>query len=465
MLLMLLVSLASVNAKCDWSKVSLGKSNTCNAYKFEVTGTVDTCYKHDIKIYKKGATTTTYAGTNRVFSYTFNDTGYYYVRVSVKNACCGGDTLIYVLIHVECKPTTKPKCDWSKVSLVKSNTCNVYKFEVTGTADTCNKHSILIVKKGVTTPSYTGDNRVFNYTFNDTGYYFVKVSIKNKCCGGDTLFYDYIHVTCKPTTKPKCDWSKVKPGYSYSGRSYKFEISSIDTCLTYTNLRYGKGKVDTLNHDRTFGVTFSDTGIWYIISKIHNKCTGCDTSFYIRLHVVGVATKKCDWSKIGLGYSNRCGTVTFELGSRDTCITGYSLWAYNHATHKLDTLAHDRIFRRTLDTGWYTFKASFHNKCGNCDTFIYKEIHIGCDSTMVGLKTISRDVIKVTPNPADDRVLVCLTSPTKQPLVPYFIYNGSGQIVKDGLISSCVQINTSSWKSGIYTFRMGSLTHRIVVQH
>jgi len=376
MLLMLLVSLASVNAKCDWSKVSLGKSNTCNAYKFEVTGTVDTCYKHDIKIYKKGATTTTYAGTNRVFSYTFNDTGYYYVRVSVKNACCGGDTLMYVLIHVECKPTTKPKCDWSKVSLGKSNTCNAYKFEVTGTVDTCNKHSILIVKKGSTTPLYTGDNRVFNYTFSDTGYYFVKVSIKNKCCGGDTLFYDYIHVTCKPTTKPKCDWSKI-----------------------------------------------------------------------------------------GLGYSNKCGTVTFELGSKDTCITGYSLWAYNHATHKLDTLAHDRIFRRTLDTGWYTFKASFHNKCGNCDTFIYKEIYIGCDSTIAGLKTLSRDVIKVTPNPADDRVLVCLTSPTKQPLVPYFIYSGSGQIVKDGLISSCIQINTSSWKSGIYTFRMGSLTHRIVVQH
>jgi hypothetical protein len=52
-LLMLLVSLATANAKCDWSKVSLGKSNTCNAYTFEVTGTADTCYKHDVKIYKK----------------------------------------------------------------------------------------------------------------------------------------------------------------------------------------------------------------------------------------------------------------------------------------------------------------------------------------------------------------------------------------------------------------------------
>jgi hypothetical protein len=84
---------------------------------------------------------------------------------------------------------------------------------------------------------------------------------------------------------------------------------------------------------------------------------------------------------------------------------------------------------------------------------------------MVGLKTISRDVIKVTPNPADDRVLVCLTYSTKQPLVPYFIYNGSGQIVKDGFISSCVQLNTSSWKNGVYTFRSRNLTQRIVVQH
>lgn len=359
------------------------------------------------------------------------------------------------------------KCDWSKVSLGKSNTCNDYKFEVTGTVDTCYKHSILIVKKGSTTPLYTGDNRVFNYTFSDTGYYFVKVSIKNKCCGGDTLFYDYIHVTCKPTTKPKCDWSKVKPGYSYSGRSYKFEISSIDTCLTYTNLRYGKGKVDTLNHDRTFGVTFSDTGIWYIISKIHNKCTGCDTSFYIRLHVVGVATKKCDWSKIGLGYSNRCGTVTFELGSRDTCITGYSLWAYNHATHKLDTLAHDRIFKRTLDTGWYTFKASFHNKCGNCDTFIYKEIYIGCDSTMVKLKLPKLPTlgIKISPNPADDKVIFTVASTDKAASNTYEVYDSKGKLVLTGTMGGGICVGVSNLPNGTYIVKIGKLTQKFIVQH
>ena len=369
---MLLVSLASANAKCDWSKVSLGKSNKCNAYTFEVAGTADTCYKHDVKIYKKGATTTTYAGTKRVFTYTFNDTGYYYVRVAIKNACCGGDTVMYNLIHVECKPA---KCDWSKLGFGYSNSCNVY----------------------------------------------------------------------------------------------KFELGSIDTCISYTTYiyNYKTGRwIDTFR-TRNFTKTFTDTGKYKVYSLAKNKCGGCDTSFYRYLTVScnQATSKKCDWSKMGLGYSNRCGTVTFELGSKDTCITRYTLWAYNWSTHKMDTIGNDRIVRSTLDTGWYTFKASFYNKCGNCDTFIYREIYIGCDSSRAGLKTLSRDVIRVAPNPADDRVLVCLTYPTKQPLAPYFIYNGSGQIVKDGFISSCVQLNTSSWRDGVYTFRSRNLTQRIVISH
>jgi hypothetical protein len=172
------------------------------------------------------------------------------------------------------------KCDWSKVSLGKSNTCNAYKFEVTGTVDTCYKHSILIIKKGFTTPSYTGTSRVFSYTFKDTGYYFVKVSIKNSCCGGDTLFYDYMHVTCKP--KPKCDWSKLGFGYGYSCNVYKFELGSLDTCISYStyiyNFKTGRW-VDTFR-TRIFTKTFADTGKYkiYVIAK--NKCGGCDTAYY-----------------------------------------------------------------------------------------------------------------------------------------------------------------------------------------
>jgi hypothetical protein len=246
-------------------------------------------------------------------------------------------------------------------------------------------------------------------------------------------------------------------------------LGSIDTCISYTTYiyNYKTGKITDTFRTRNFTKVFTDTGKYKLYVAAKNKCGGCDTSFYRYLTVTCNPTtmKKCDWSKIGLGYSNRCGTVTFELGSKDTCITGYSLWAYNHATHKLDTLAHDRIFRRTLDTGWYTFKASFHNKCGNCDTFIYKEIYIGCDSIIMGLKVTSKDVIKAYPNPADDNVLICLTYPTKQPAVTYFIYNGSGQIISAGLISNCIQLNTSGWRNGVYTFKVGRMTQRIVIQH
>ena len=270
------------------------------------------------------------------------------------------------------------KCDWSKVNLGKSNKCNVYTFEVSGTVDTCYKHEILIFKKGSTTPIYKGINRVFTYTFNDTGYYYVRAAIRNTCCGGDTVIYNLTHVECKPTTS------------------------------------------------------------------------------------------KCDWSKIGLGYSNKCGTVTFELGSKDTCITGYSLWAYNQSTHKLDTLAHDRVFKRTLDTGWYTFKASFHNKCGNCDTFIYKEIYIGCDSTLLPVKKLPKlptVAIKITPNPADDKVIFTVASTDKVASNTYEIYDSKGKLVITGSMGGSICVGVSNLPNGTYVIKIGKLTQKFVVQH
>jgi hypothetical protein len=465
LLIMLLTTATSLFGKCDWSKVYLTYGNSCNVYKFEIAGTVDTCYKTTtIVTNKKTLKKDTFY--TRSFGISFADTGKYNMFVKVYNKCLNCDTAFEKLLYVTCKPTTKPKCDWSKLGFGYSNSCNIYKFEL-GSIDTCLSYKTYIYSYKTARVTDTLYGRTFTKVFADTGKYKVYVMAYNKCGGCDTAFYKLLTVTCKPTTKPKCDWSKVKPGYSYSGRSYKFEISSYDTCLTYTNLRYGKGKVDTLNHDRIFGVTFSDTGIWYIISRIHNKCTGCDTSFYIRLHVTDPTstTKGCDWSKIGLYTSNKCRTVVFELGSKDTCITKYSLWAYSHNTHKFDTLAHDRVFTRTLDTGWYTFKASFYNKCCNKDTFIYKEIHIGCDSMTTGISFLTRNFIRISPNPSNDFVMVCLTNNSKQPRQIYTIYDGNGRIINDGIIVSCITLNTLTWRDGIYTIKIGNLVSRIVVRH
>ena len=98
---------------------------------------------------------------------------------------------------------------------------------------------------------------------------------------------------------------------------------------------------------------------------------------------------KCNWSKAGFYYSNRCGTVVFEMGSYiDTCVK-YTTWRYNHKTGKLDTIAHDRVFTRTMDTGLYTFKTLFYNKCLKCDTMIYKErVRIDCNTS--GVRTFNK---------------------------------------------------------------------------
>ena len=102
--------------------------------------------------------------------------------------------------------------------------------------------------------------------------------------------------------------------------------------------------------------------------------------------LVSLATAKgqCDWSKAGIFYTNKCGVVKFEMGSFiDSCIS-YTTIRYNHKTGIKDTIAHDRVFTRTMDTGLYTFRTSFHCSCMNCDTVIYKErVHIGCETSSI----------------------------------------------------------------------------------
>ena len=127
-LITLLVSLATANAKCDWSKVYLAYGNTCNTYKFEIAGTVDTCFKTTTIITNKK---TLHKDTfySRSFGVTFSDTGKYNVFVKVYNKCLNCDTAFEKLVYVTCKPVTKPRCNWSKLGFGYGNSCNSYKFE------------------------------------------------------------------------------------------------------------------------------------------------------------------------------------------------------------------------------------------------------------------------------------------------------------------------------------------------
>lgn len=363
------------------------------------------------------------------------------------------------------------KCDWSKVYLAYGNSCNVYKFEVAGTVDSCYlTRTIVTNRKTLHKDTFYGRN--FSMIFSDTGKYNVFVKVYNKCLMCDTGFEKLIYVTCKPTTKPKCDWSKLGFGYGYSCNSYKFELGSIDTCITYTTYiyNYKTGKVTDTFRSRTFGKIFTDTGKYKVYVLAKNKCGGCDTSYYRILSVNCTPTtlKTCNWSKIGLGYSNNCGVVTFELGSNDTCITGYSLWVYNQSTHRFDTLAHDRVFRRTLDTGWYTFKASFYNKCCGKDTFIYKEVHIGCDSSSLGTKlptSTPTSGIKISPNPCDDKVIFTVANTNKLLSNTYEVYDSKGKLVMTGKMGGSICVGTYNLPNGVYVVKIGKLTQKFIVKH
>lgn len=258
----------------------------------------------------------------------------------------------------------------------------------------------------------------------------------------------------------QCNWRGVYLGYGNSCNVYKFEVTgTIDTCFKTTSFiyNYKTGKIIDTFYTRTFTKVFSDTGNYKVYTKVLNKCHKCDTSFYQVLNVTCKPTQhtsKCDWSKIGLFFSNKCGRVVFELGSNDTCISKYTLWAYREKTKTLDTLAHDRVFTRSLDTGWYTFKASFYNKCCNSDTFIYKKVYIGCES--VGTENfedlVSKNSIKIFPNPFSKGFTFNFNGPESE----YIIYMTSGQVVEMGIINNEKYINTEYWKNGVYVIKVGN---------
>jgi PKD repeat protein len=707
LLIVLLAMTTSLMGKCDWSKVSLGKSNTCDAYTFEVAGTADTCYKHDIKIYKKGASTASYTGTSRVFKFTFNDTGLFYVRVAVKNACCGGDTVFYNLIHVECKPTCQLTTEFSfkndckkgffvatsnqkgatfawnfgdhtegkgtspthsylsegvykvcvtatwkdsatgrvctgtfckEVKISCGTPCNLkgeigftntggkfrfkassnsgYSYEWSfgdghtgkgidpyheyakpGTYTVCvtitdktGKCKIKICKtvvvaspcnmigsyswkklndstykfyatsNGGTGTTYTwswGDGTTStggdpSHVYKKSGVYEVCLKIYNSTKKCYTIICKKVEVTVTPVVR-HCKWDKtaIKVGYGNKCNVYTFEMTWFaDTCIKYQLSVYDlkTGKTYPLPAGRIGTYTFSDTGRFAIIAKYSNKCTGCDTQTYSMFNVTcKPATAKCNWSAAGanLTYSNKCNVYTFEGKNLNTSTSNCIKYTLLVGNSGATTTYHTRFASHTFKTtGTYTVCIKYYDSCKACDTMICASIKVDClpcaakasftvdsvtldgkmyvKNTSTGAKSyvwdfgdntspskdktpvhqfsasgaytvcltaydstgtcstvycytiklirtrsnkVNRDVIKVSPNPADDRVLVCLTYSTKQPLVPYFIYNGSGQIIFSGLISSCVQINTSSWRNGIYVFRSGSVTQRIVVQH
>ncbi len=291
-----------------------------------------------------------------------------------------------------CKKITiaKGSCDLSKAQWGYSVKCKTLTVEHSNlnanNPDSCWSYKYLIKQNGqVLWDAWSYSSNRFTYTFKNNGSYVVCIQFKNNCTGCDTIICKEVNVKCEETP---CDWSRLQIGYQKGSgeacKSYTFELGSYDTCLRYVTYLYpmNGGKLDTLSNSRVFKYTFKDTGSYYLIFSLKNICTGCDTMIYKRIDVTCTGNntgKKCDWSKLKVGYSNKCKTYTFELGAMDTACLVYMSRLYNPRTQKVDTVAYDRVYSYTFkDTGLFYMVHSIKNICTGCDTTIYQKIHVDC---------------------------------------------------------------------------------------
>ena len=228
MLLMLLVSLATANAKCDWSSLKLKQWNERNYYKWQLSGQVldDTCVDYMFMVYddqtKKIDTVNSFRGIVEV---QFNKKGRYRLYVKVWNRCEKCDTGMVRPIEIIQFPGAGVGYS------VNTNDCKKYKFEMTyikgvPLKDTCMEYYMVFYKGPWmdTMSQKEWDNltdyqigmeyefpdadflgytqtRLADFTFKDSGRVLMYAQWWNKCLRQDTFMFRRLDVCkSKPTS-------------------------------------------------------------------------------------------------------------------------------------------------------------------------------------------------------------------------------------------------------------------------
>ena len=222
-LLMLLVSMATAHAKCDWSTLKLQQWNERNYYKWYVSGKVldDTCVSYMFLIYdfqtKKTDTLNSFRGLTEV---TFNIKGKYKMYLKVWNRCEKCDTALYREVNIIQFPGAGVGYS------ANPNDCKKYKFEMTyikgyPLKDTCMEYYLVFYKgpwmdtmsqkKWDTLTDYQigmeydfpdvdflgyTQTRIADFNFEDTGRVLMYAQWWNKCLRQDTFMFRRLDV-CK----------------------------------------------------------------------------------------------------------------------------------------------------------------------------------------------------------------------------------------------------------------------------
>jgi hypothetical protein len=238
MLLMLLVSLATASAKCDWSSLKLQQWNERNYYKWYVSGQIldDSCVDYTFMVYDfQTKKTDTIQDIRGIVEVQFNVKGKYKLYLKVRNKCEKCDTALYREVNIVQFPGAGVGYS------VNMADCKKYKFEMTyikgiPLKDTCMEYYMVFYKGPWmdTMSQKEWDNltdyqigmeydfpdadflgytqtRIADLTFKDTGRVLMYAQWWNKCLRQDTFMFRRLDVCKSNPTSNVFNLSRPEP--------------------------------------------------------------------------------------------------------------------------------------------------------------------------------------------------------------------------------------------------------------
>jgi len=307
------------------------------------------------------------------------------------------------------------------------------------------------------------------------------------------------------TANAKCDWSTLKLQQWSERNYYKWYVSGQvldDTCVDYMFMIYDfqTKKIDTIQS--AFGaieVEFNKKGKYKMYLKVWNKCLGCDTSMMREINLIYFSNSTFTYALMNTPGTTCKDSMVGEmsLGSwtkGDTCwewysyiwngpmldslskgdfqnMSDYDLYMYydfddsDVVWYKGPNSSARRIEYRFPHKGNYLVATQWYNKCLNQDTFFFTKISYDCETLKLKLPKLPTPGIKVTPNPADDKVIFTVASTDKVASNTYEIYDSKGKLVMTGKMGGSICVGTGNLPNGTYVVKIGKLVQKFIVQH
>lgn len=286
---------------------------------------------------------------------------------------------------------------------------------------------------------------------------------------------------------------------------YKWYVSGKvldDTCVDYMFMIYDfqTKKIDTVGSFRgVCEVEFNKKGKYKMYLKVWNKCLKCDTALYREVNIIYFPNCKfiydlkstngtsCKDSMIGemtLGpwtKGDTCwewysymwnGPLLDSLSQQDwDSMSEWQLWNYydfndSDLVHYAGPSNSARIIKYKFPhEGHYLVATQWYNKCLNQDTFFFTRITIDCKTAKTKFPLPPTSAIKVSPNPADGKVIFSVLSTNKVAYNTYEIYDSKGKLVMSGSMGASICVGVGNLPNGVYVVKIGKLTQKFLIQH